>query len=543
MRLFDIQDIVIYIMSHTNRLVRGRQPTYSRSSSTNTRDYTSSPSVEPPAWAPHLSGVSLTSAYSRTFCLQPSLQPTTHPTDLFSTLLFDRETAYHGSTPAVLLSRSALPEPISQQHGTRKYYTSYSSNPYIPAVTPSQKPARPATITHTASGDDMTATSSLKEKAREKTTVSTKKAKSAVKSKAKTPANKKKVIAKSDGKAAPQAVAVVRKRTAPKSESSPERPTKAAKRGSRTSIGRKVDSKKANTALSGIIEISDTECDTQSETRNMLRHTRQQTWAWSDSVVMKQDESAATTNPIINEVQKLRKELDAAQNKTKSLQADLEKSKVTAQLDQEKMKTKYESNIAKLTKDLNSEKQLVNVVTQQREELRAQLQLHQEDSAKYTNLKINHDALKARWDAELNSHAEILQDVLKNSETAKTQVTALQATNQRLTNEIKTLKSLKFVPPPSPAPSSAFSFSSDEERREENVRKMYVKTKRQFDDLTAATKDLMDCTKGMDLSSFGDFGRCVKRMKTAVEPENGVVERRVDGVGEADDEDGWRSQR
>lgn len=139
----------------------------------------------------------------------------------------------------------------------------------------------------------------------------------------------------------------------------------------------------------------------------------------------------------------------------------------------------------------------------------------------------------------------MLEEVLKCNEIKKEQVADLQAQNGHLTNEIQTLKAtapsagVKFVLPPSPAPSSSFSFSSEEERKEENVRKMYSELRRQHGVVAAVTKDLLGCTRYMDLSSFGEFGRCVKRLKGAMEKteDQGGVKRGCE-IGKSDEDDG-----
>jgi hypothetical protein len=59
----------------------------------------------------------------------------------------------------------------------------------------------------------------------------------------------------------------------------------------------------------------------------------------------------------------------------------------------------------------------------------------------------------------------------------------------------------------------------DEERKEDNVRKSYVRVKRQYDILRAAAKDLSECTRSLDLSSFSEFGRYMERLRAPLEAE------------------------
>ncbi|KAH7394110.1 hypothetical protein DE146DRAFT_757587 [Phaeosphaeria sp. MPI-PUGE-AT-0046c] len=362
------------------------------------------------------------------------------------------------------------------------------------------------------------------------------------------PAAKKKV-AKGNVKAG---VSIVRKRTATKSEESIERPTKVAKKVRfPTDISRKVNSEESDSAAEqvapkDIIDTSDSDdAESAAQPANMLAGLRTEQWKWPSSVPTNQDKDAeqpaapnsdkepsagSSTNFIIIEMQKLQNEFEAEQNTTKSLQADLQKSKVTAALEQQKMRAKYEQDIAKLTKDIDSEKQQGESVMLQCAELRTQLKIHQEDAAKYTKLIEDYQELKSQYEEEQRSHAEIRQSIFKSNEPTEEQVKSMQAKNGRLVNEIQTSKSAasngvpKFAPPPSPAPSSTFSFSSDEGKKEENVRTMYTKLRRQYDILASVAKNHLDCTRGMDLSGFGDFGRGVKRLKIAMENDDGLEE-------------------
>lgn len=393
----------------------------------------------------------------------------------------------------------------------------------------------------------------LKEKEQEKTTVSKKRAKPAVKKKA----------AKSNGKTG---VSVGGKRTATTIEDRPERPSKVEKTGSTANISRMANSKELDNvpdkaAPRDIIDISsDDDAERSIRTPQMLARTRAAHSKAESAVPMKQDEgkepkilrqSDKRLAPSISkdEAQRLQTEVEAAQNAPRSLQAaELYKNRASTQLEQGKMTMKHEETVAELRKELEAEQKLAQDLMQQHEELRTQLQRHQEESMKYSLLEIEHQELKSRYEEEERSHRDVLQEILKCNETSKEEITSLQAENGRLANELQTLKAsapsvaLKFVPPPSPALSSSFSFPSEEERKEDNVRKMYSELKRQHGIVAAVNKDLLGCTRNMDLSSFGDFGRCVKRLKVAMETEDKSGGQGGWETGKADDDEGWGSQ-
>ncbi|KAH7095214.1 hypothetical protein FB567DRAFT_511999 [Paraphoma chrysanthemicola] len=93
-----------------------------------------------------------------------------------------------------------------------------------------------------------------------------------------------------------------------------------------------------------------------------------------------------------------------------------------------------------------------------------------------------------------------------------------------LAKEVETLRvaaSSNPRPTLSPVPSQS-SASTDEDKREDNVRIMFVRTKRQYDILFSVANNLAICTRSMDLSSFGDFGRHLKRLRTTLETDIGV---------------------
>jgi hypothetical protein len=122
----------------------------------------------------------------------------------------------------------------------------------------------------------------------------------------------------------------------------------------------------------------------------------------------------------------------------------------------------------------------------------------------------------------------------------------LEDENARLVKELDTLKAATISRPLlalSPVPSQ--SSSTDDDKRESNVRKMFVRTKRQYDVLLSVASNLVICTRSMDLSSFGEFGRYMKKLRSTLDL---AKERTGPGahalvLRQQDDDDEWGSER
>jgi hypothetical protein len=250
---------------------------------------------------------------------------------------------------------------------------------------------------------------------------------------------------------------------------------------------------------------------------------------------------------VVAESAKVRLELQAANEKTRRLQQELEKQQADSMLEKQKAETKHRQEVTNLTRDLETERQKSMDVVEQ----------HQNDSLAHEKLKTEHQALQARYDQEKRerkqeqvNHADILEDILKpksEEKDAQQELETLRKTHTRLSVEIAALKTATAVGSSqsrsllSPAPSSTSSSASDD-KKDDNVRKMYIKTKRQHDILQAVANDLMSCTRSMDLSSFGEFGRYMKKLKGALEADDGGQVRPVANVMKADGDDEWGSQ-
>lgn len=70
-----------------------------------------------------------------------------------------------------------------------------------------------------------------------------------------------------------------------------------------------------------------------------------------------------------------------------------------------------------------------------------------------------------------------------------------------------------------PSASPFRSTASVDEQKTEGVRRMYVKIKRKHDNLHSVLINLETCTRSMNLSSFGEFGRIMKQVRAALEED------------------------
>jgi hypothetical protein len=223
--------------------------------------------------------------------------------------------------------------------------------------------------------------------------------------------------------------------------------------------------------------------------------------------------SVADHGNLFKELQKLREDLQTERDLVQSLRQEMEKQEANALLE----KQKYE---LRALQELETERQ----------RSRVQHQSSQDIQAKYAKLETDHTALKAELEQvksarkqEQEHHSEVLNDILKaknEEEHTQEQVESLQNDKARLLAENETLKAVasapRKIPTLSPVPSSSSS-STEEERRDENVRKMYIKVKRQYDILHSIANDLAICTRSMDLSSFGEFGTYMKKLRNSLD--------------------------
>ncbi|KAF2444053.1 hypothetical protein P171DRAFT_473247 [Karstenula rhodostoma CBS 690.94] len=161
------------------------------------------------------------------------------------------------------------------------------------------------------------------------------------------------------------------------------------------------------------------------------------------------------------------------------------------------------------------------------------------------SLKDENLSLKGQLHAEKTAHSMLMQSLDQREVLVPTEdsVKALEASNAALNRELQALKQQHRDSPSSsqchsqdmqatarperdlsPTPTLSSLHPSDETKTT-NVRNTFLKTKRRHDKLLTVAKKIRDVTSGMDLSGFGDFGKCVleQRMvlKSVLEEDSG----------------------
>ncbi|KAF1956533.1 hypothetical protein CC80DRAFT_504372 [Byssothecium circinans] len=135
-------------------------------------------------------------------------------------------------------------------------------------------------------------------------------------------------------------------------------------------------------------------------------------------------------------------------------------------------------------------------------------------------LRIEHEDLKERYQASVQKTKQSLKldDPTSRELRAENEKLKLSLELEKEQNEI-----LKNAPkhaskiPRTPSPSAA---SSDSQTRDENLRKTFITVKRKYDNLHSTCENISTATRGMDLSSFGEFGRYVKTMRSTMNDES-----------------------
>lgn len=232
--------------------------------------------------------------------------------------------------------------------------------------------------------------------------------------------------------------------------------------------------------------------------------------------------------------QKLDQELASAREENSKLKARLEEAEGNA--------GDLETERDELQEDLNAERKKSGTVDDlqaenaalkaERGELQEELDTERKKNYTLADLQVENATLKAALKKEQEEHEELMRTLddtkyttsaadtaaaAAAAEAALEQVSTLQATNAALTKELESLKEAKRSTL-SPAPSSSCgSCSTEDQLRENNVRKIYLKVKRRYDHLQSVAVNLNTCTRGMDLTSFGEFGAYLKQLKVALD--------------------------
>lgn len=211
-----------------------------------------------------------------------------------------------------------------------------------------------------------------------------------------------------------------------------------------------------------------------------------------------------------------------------------------------------QATIDRLTRELAAEREKNRTLTEARNDLQQKLCDKEVDTEKQIQLQLENETLQrqiqnieAQYATQQQDSAKLLDEALISAQKSKAETLSLQerlttveSQHHHMQQELTTLQTTHpgpLQPPaavqhalslPSPAPSSqCSSFSAamassaplieqlDEETKENNVRKMYMKTKRQYDVLHAVCSNLVTCTRSIELSSFGEFGGYVRQLR------------------------------
>lgn len=230
--------------------------------------------------------------------------------------------------------------------------------------------------------------------------------------------------------------------------------------------------------------------------------------------------------------------------------------------------TNHAQDLQHLRDSLSAAKAQLNALIQLHETEKRTWDAHRKQAE--TEAETRHSALQRSFEASQSQLAAVLAEnsekekvILKLREEAaaaaavkavgssskqdssqpQPQLQQLRSENSKLRQENSRLRDAaaqqrltpRHSPPPShratlsPAPStssSGVSTSTEEERKMNNIRKTYTSVKLKFDRLRSIAKKLTLCTQSMDLSSFGEFGGHLKRLREALEEEE---QKRVGG--------------
>lgn len=243
------------------------------------------------------------------------------------------------------------------------------------------------------------------------------------------------------------------------------------------------------------------------------------------------------TEATDEEIQRLRLDLQSANENIHRLEKEIKKQEANSNLERQNLETKH-------TRAVEDEKAILGRLTEQVQDV----------SSKNTRLESELRALQTQRDQERQEHkeeqrrhAEVLDDILKPKPEEKNrteEIEQVKKDNTRLSAENMSLKakaaSSQNRAMLSPVPSN--NSSTDDERKEDNIRKIYIKTKRQYDVLLAATKNLLACTRSMDLSCFGEFGSYIAKLRKSLEVEASAQSQQVQVVFKEDEDVGFGSQ-
>ncbi|KAI8939749.1 hypothetical protein NX059_003494 [Plenodomus lindquistii] len=153
----------------------------------------------------------------------------------------------------------------------------------------------------------------------------------------------------------------------------------------------------------------------------------------------------------------------------------------------------------------------------------------------------NFQALQQKLAAVEKEHIVVVQDLTERLFSAETTQSPPRSRLTPATSPLSPLSSISSTfhqsikqdtPPATPSfpphPSRDYatttaspfqSISSLEEKKDENVRKVYTKLKPQYDKQRSLLVKVENCTRGMDLSCFGEFGALVRQARAMLQQD------------------------
>ncbi|EFQ87100.1 hypothetical protein PTT_17457 [Pyrenophora teres f. teres 0-1] len=204
-----------------------------------------------------------------------------------------------------------------------------------------------------------------------------------------------------------------------------------------------------------------------------------------------QKELARVKSEHAQEMEQMRQELDAARKEIERIQQLHDTEVNDWELEHVRAINLAESRCAATEHNLENEQKEIVYLTRENESLRIQVDKIEAECGVLVKERADEKAQRTK---EKKEHEKVLEDVTKAKAAEMESATKdLLSKNQQLLAE-----------------------NEPESQKDDNIRKVYIRTKRRFDNLQSVAMQLVHCTRNMDLSAWGEFGKCVGKMKEAL---------------------------
>lgn len=278
-----------------------------------------------------------------------------------------------------------------------------------------------------------------------------------------------------------------------------------------------------------------------------------------------QDNMADSEEKHTNEKEQLRQELDAVKNELARQKMLHEKEKSDRELAQTHSNNATGQQLQTLHRDLETERGNLRMVNQDKDRLSIKL-----DNVNATNSQLTGELQieKQLRKDEKAEHERILEDVMNTKPTLGSDNTYLIQENERLQAENESLRASAartftfkasqvpqapaypsiFAPEasqpsqvahlPSPAPSSVNTPGElTDQQKADNLKRNYLNLNERNSRLKSAAEKLTNCTKGMDLTSFGEFGIYLRQMKAVMDGDAKKGKEKIEDKAKKDEDD------